>query len=1112
MELKYTDSIVTDFKPTGNQDFTPLHFIYPDSEGRVDPDFYDSFASGLKYQWLPITNAIQEHNMFADVDYDEQFDFKKTIQDNNDFIYAEELSRAKNIDHYNFIKQNIQSIEQNRRVYDRAGLASTILAGVLDPLNIAFFHPVFNVGFRAAWTAGSAFGVAKESAKIGGIFGIGSELLRAPFDPFNTPIETTTNIAGNTVFSGLLGGGAKGVANRFTKIANKYKKKKNPNPKVENVEQLDKAYENGPINSGLKEETIDRFAFMNYMLPSRRLQFHKYDGFEVLPEIKKFHLDVAYNGSVPIKGPPIQSIDMMQNIHSGKGLHLEADIRKIYMNNLIKTEGTGRFMGIDYQGPLVRYQNAMGKKPETFYASDVAGQGPIRADQKFPTPKEFEEEMINLNILMSDPKWKANYYPQLPEFKKEAIRKIEAFNKYFDQLAQDTGVFMNQSIIKGRMKTLIAELQNYDKRIQMEKDPAFRTMLSINRKKMADRIAFYEEYNPTRENFRMPIYYDKIRIREDKEFADELTEVFAKHFLEEGKYTRWTGSGYKTDEVLSIDQARKFASETVDNIKDFGDDPYGFAKPYSIGKSKHIMMRTTNIPEYKVQKFMIKDMSVFSKYAQMMAFRSEYARKFGDDSFDYILDRLEETMVQKKFSDKAIAGIKSDLLADYMRVAGQMTREPERMDTTFARTSKKLTGMAYLTTAGITSLTETVAMPIFEHGLGNVLRAVFRAVDGNFDRMKANAKDLQHSLEGLDLQRNNIQTMLLNDMLRPNQVGRVEKVLDQAENFYYKANGLALVTQTGKLIDAAIRIPKFYKQIKNYDTLDEFDIIELQRYGIGRKEAKELLEGGAWQFTDTEMPLLNLTQWKTDTKAQRNLKSKMMTYLNTASRNTIMHATAFDRPSFADGFVYKKYRPYMKRFGIEPDPQASVGKQADGTYRYPIARIESGVMAWPFQFYNFAFAANQRITRAMFDPNKKHRLSGVIALLGMAYLTLSMRKPSWWFEEKDYPELITRLVDYSGVMGIYSDLAYRGVETAIASGIHDPDTSWLKGRYNATGWDIAFGFAGATPSMYREWILGANDLLNDRTEDGLKRVSYNFPLLGLLGLDDDLRAMGGSRY
>ena len=51
--------------------------------------------------------------------------------------------------------------------------------------------------------------------------------------------------------------------------------------------------------------------------------------------------------------------------------------------------------------------------------------------------------------------------------------------------------------------------------------------------------------------------------------------------------------------------------------------------------------------------------------------------------------------------------------------------------------------MAYLTSAGITSLTETVAMPILEQGLGNVLRTVFRATDGNFDRIKANAKDLQ---------------------------------------------------------------------------------------------------------------------------------------------------------------------------------------------------------------------------------------------------------------------------------------------------------------------------------------------------------------------------------
>lgn len=1106
MELKESDNYVKDFIPTGSQDYTPLHFIYPDSEGRTDPDFFESVGSGIKYQWMPITNAIQEQRLFSDVDYDNEFDFRKTVQDNDDYVFADELSRAKNLDHYNYIKQNLQAIQQNRNVYERAGIGAAIVAGVVDPLNIAFFHPVFNIGVRAAWAAKSAFGVAKESAKVGAIFGIGSELLRAPFDPFNTPQETITNIAGNTVFSGLLGGGARGIANRFGKIQTKFKGKKNPNPKTKDIEKIEKSFEKGPINSSLKEETIDRYAFTNYLLPSRRIQLFKYDGKQAPDYVKDFHLNIAYNGSVPIKGRAIQSVDMMQNIHSSKGLQLEKQLREIYMNDLMKSKGSGQVMGIDVVSPYVKYQNAFGKTPETFYQNSIDG------NQKFPTPKEFEDEIINLNILMSDEKWKAQNYAQLPEYKKEGIRRVEAYIKYFDQLAQDTGVFQTNASIKKELPKLQQELDAYDVKIKNEKDPVFRNILAINRKKLNDQINFLEEYSPTRNNYRFPLYYDKVRINEDPKAAEELVEIFANHFLEEKKFTRWTGQGYETFEVLSINQARKFARETVETIKDVGDDPYGYAKPFSIGKSKHIMMRTTNIPEYKVKDFIIKDIGVLSRYAQMMSFRSEYARKFGDDSFDYILDRLEEQMVLDKYTPKQIAEIKADLIADYQRVAGQMTRDPERMDNTFVRISKKFAGMSYLTSAGITSLTETVAMPVLEHGLGRVLVSAFRAVDGNFDRMKANAKDLQHSLEGLELQKNNAQQRLLNEMLRPNQVGKIERSIDSLENFFYKANGLALVTQVGKLIDAAIRIPKFYKQIKNYDSLDEFDVIELQRYGIDRKTAQDLLDGGAWQFTDTEMPLLNLSEWKVDTKQQRALKSKMMTYLNSASRNTIMHATAFDRPTFADGFVFKKWKPYMRRFGIEPDPQASVGKQADGSYRYPIARIESGVMAFPFQFYNFAFAANQRITRAMFDPNKKHRLSGVIALLGMAYITLAMRKPSWWFEDKDYPELTTRLLDYSGVMGIYSDLAYKGVEAAIASGLHNPDTSWLKGRYNASGWDIAFGVAGATPSMYREWILGANELLNDKTEEGLKRVSYNFPYLGLLGLDDDLRALGGSRY
>lgn len=1106
----------TDFTPKGIQSIEPLHYIYPDQEGKVDPDFFSGFSAGFKYQWLPITHFTQEFFTYADQDYDETFDFKKTIQDNNDFVYAEDLSRAKNLDHYNSIKNSLKAIETNRKMFERAGLTSHLVAGVVDPLNIAFFLPVFNTGIKAAWAAKNAFGVAKESAKVGFVFGVSSETLRAPFDPYNTSQETMLNIAGNTVFAGMLGGGARGVANRYGKLIQKYKDRKNPNKQTEanlgdSVVREEAAKQANDFTNQfagktrLKEESIDRFTVANRLLPSQRLQRYGYDGYEVPPEIKELHLQIAYNGSVPVKGPPIQSIDQMQNLHNGKGIELETEIRKIYMHEFQKSEGTGQIMGIDLVTPYVKAKEKLGKAPETAYINSVTGAN------KYPSPNEFMQEIIELNISMSDPKWKARHYPQLPEFKKEAIRKIEAFNKYFDELGQDVGAFNNKSSAAKRFPRLQAKLDDYDLRVQLEKDPIFRKILIENRAKLKDRLEFAKEYRPTRENYRMPINYNVPYIKASIENEEKLVNIFAQKALEDKSVLVWTGNGYKQRIIDTTEKAKKWAQEVVDAIKDNGEDPYGHHQPLRIGKSKHLMSRSTNIEEYRVSEFIIKDPAVFSKYAEMMAFRIEYARKFGDEDIDYIFDMVEEILIKDGANDKQIANIKSDLLADFQRVAGQTIRDPHRWDTTFARVSKKFAGMAYLPWAGVTSLTETVAMPILEHGLGNVLKAAFRAVDGNFDKIRANAKDLQHCNEGIDTAKRTVHVRILNELLRPLRVGPIEKAADAMENFFYKLNGLALITMTGKLIDAAIRIPKFYKQIKNYSSLDHFEIIELQRYGIDEKAAKRLLNG-AWQFTDSDMPLLNINGWSTKTKADRELKTLMQTYLNSGARNTIMHATAFDRPTFADGFVFKKWKPYMRKFNIEPDPTASVGRQADGSYRYPIARIDSGVMAFPFQFYNFAFAANQRITRAMFDPNKKHRLSGAIALLSMAYITLSMRKPSWWFENKDYPELLMRLVDYSGITGVYSDLAYRGIEAAIASGYHDPDTSWLKGRYAGTGWDQAFGFAGATPSMYRQWVLAVHELMNDKTEEGLKRWSYNLPYVVLLTLDDDLRALGRGTY
>ena len=45
------------------------------------------------------------------------------------------------------------------------------------------------------------------------------------------------------------------------------------------------------------------------------------------------------------------------------------------------------------------------------------------------------------------------------------------------------------------------------------------------------------------------------------------------------------------------------------------------------------------------------------------------------------------------------------------------------------------------------------------------------------------------------------------------------------------------------------------------------------------------------------------------------------------------------------------------------------------------------------------------------------------------------------------PELMMRSFEMSGITGIYSDLAYQALHSAIATGLHNPDDSWLKGKY-----------------------------------------------------------------
>ena len=50
-----------EFTPDSEINFKPIYRSLANNEGTADPTFMESMVSGLKYQWLPLTNRTVEY-------------------------------------------------------------------------------------------------------------------------------------------------------------------------------------------------------------------------------------------------------------------------------------------------------------------------------------------------------------------------------------------------------------------------------------------------------------------------------------------------------------------------------------------------------------------------------------------------------------------------------------------------------------------------------------------------------------------------------------------------------------------------------------------------------------------------------------------------------------------------------------------------------------------------------------------------------------------------------------------------------------------------------------------------------------------------------------------
>jgi len=799
-----------------------------------------------------------------------------------------------------------------------------------------------------------------------------------------------------------------------------------------------------------------------------------------------------YNASLDLEGNPsgkgVQSLAARALTYGADSYNLDRDIKLLWRQETKGFAGGGDVFGFNLDNARVKL-GSYGQNARTF--------------------EEYYQNIMDLIIDEKSPMFNKSILNNLPKTQIEAMERMKKFFKDFQEDGRMAGVLGDDATIRAKIsmyKESVALRKDEIQKLRDKKDKNLDGQIKIKERFLENEeaeINYLQGVLDTSINkdFAIPIYYNKVLLKESEQAREELTVIFTDHLLSGGKHSTWNDANgtWTTQRVTQPNEARNIAEQIVDRIIE--DPDTGNFVPRS-GKGKHLMRRALDIPEWKIKNYIVRDPRVVQNYANKMGFRIEWALVHGKMDIDDLLNRHEEIMrLGGKHSEDRIAEVRRDTLADYEREAGIHIRNPDAWNQTVIRNLKSVAGMTYLPLAGLTSIIDAVAMPIFEHGFGAVAKNAMRVVDGDFAQMRLNGKQVRHGNEAMEVLKPFVQYRVLTDSVRDLQPKLVERTIQAAERGFYLFNLLSGVTSIGKQMNTAFLIPKFYDEIsriKANGKVTKFELAALSRYGITEELAKKLADM-PWGKTDSGMPTLDLASWPSTTFQDRRLKRTMAAYLAQNARNTIMHSTSGDRPLVMDGFTYVKWKPWMKTLGLEIDDRAS-------TASVKFARIENAFMSMPFQFLNFAFAANNRIFAASFDPARQHRLSGVVALLGMSYLALKLKKDDWWFENKDFSEILLRTVDQSGIGGLYTDIAYHAIHTAIAGGLHNPDNSWLKGKYKPTLQDDVFDKMGAVPSMLSEWVRGAYEMTTGNTMEGLRDLTYHIPILGLSGLADDVRS------
>lgn len=385
----------------------------------------------------------------------------------------------------------------------------------------------------------------------------------------------------------------------------------------------------------------------------------------------------------------------------------------------------------------------------------------------------------------------------------------------------------------------------------------------------------------------------------------------------------------------------------------------------------------------------------------------------------------DNSAADRKIIDDHWRPIQRDLVHLRDRVTNRVIRSPDRWDNRSATALRNWSHLALMGSSAISAVVE-VGMLVSAHGARRIWQNAFQTMDGDLAAaVKNNILEVEKAGAILDVAMATSLSRMAETGMDARMGTAPERWLRTASNKFFLWNGLAPLTTRLKEIDAGIRVQDTVERISRVGLLqksaDPSDLEELARFGISREDAIRMSnepifqteEGGFWQA--------NTAAW-----GDEGLVRKFRAAIAQGSENTILLATAADKPTIVDGVAFIRSGPRVDKFARK------LGLKEEGGFY----RVQSGMATLPFTFWNYALAAHNKILLANLDQPSAQKLGGLAAMIGLGYMAQELRTPQFIWDKMSATEKLIASIDQSGMMGVISQtagLAERGTISSTLS-------------------------------------------------------------------------------